>query len=60
MGREEKKTNKQTNKSLVAWRTLENELKIKAKAAVEAGNANELKNLNESYLQLKKIVQLFN
>lgn len=31
-----------------------NELKFKAKAAAEVGNANELKNLNETYLQLRK------
>lgn len=38
---ESKRKNKQTN------RAAENELKIKAKAAASARNANELKNLNE-------------
>lgn len=38
---ESKCKNKQTN------RAAENELKIKAKAAASARNANELKNLNE-------------
>lgn len=49
---ESKRKNKQTN------RAAENELKIKAKAAASARNANELKNLNERYLQPKRIAQL--
>lgn len=46
---ESKRKNKQT---------AENELKIKAKAAASLRNANELRNLNERYLQPKKIAQL--
>lgn len=49
---ESKRKNKQTN------RAEENELKIKAKAAASTRNANELRNLNERYLQPKKIAQL--
>lgn len=49
---ESKRKNKQTN------RAAENELKIKAKAAASLRNANELRNLNERYLQPKKIAQL--